>query len=357
MKKKLLWILILVMCISAITVFSLTGCKEPEVVVETVTETVTETVVETVEVEAEGEEKVIGLSLAGRYSLAFIAGEDYMRRTADEKGFFVVTTVAENDVVKQAQDIDDLIARGVDCVIALPIDSKAIVSSIEAAHAAGLPIITYNRMEDPDAAEKSDAFVGQDTVAQAYDAAVELSKILEADGLAAEDVKILHIQGDLRDENALNRIEGFETAAAEFGWEIVAEVPTEWNPDIALNGTTNALQANKDINVMFVASDYLWPSVKTAMQSQDVLYPRGDDKHIYVASQDVFPVGYQDIIAQLIDTNAVFDVGQMSVQAIEIAEKLMNGEELSDRIFALQGRVATFDNVADMENLWGKEYQ
>jgi len=355
MKKQLLWILVLVICISAVTVFSLTGCREPEVVVETVTETVTETVVETVQVESG--EKVIGLSLAGRYSLAFIAGEDYIRRTADEKGIFVVTTVAENDVVKQAQDIDDLIARGVDCVVAVPIDSKSIVSSIEAAHAADLPFITYNRMEDPDASERSDAFVGQDTVAQAYDAAVELSKILEADGLAAEDVKILHIQGDLRDENAVNRIDGFEKAAEEFGWEIVAEVPTEWNPDIALNGTTNALQANKEINVMFVASDFLWPSVKTAMQSQDVLYPRGEDGHIYVASQDVFPVGYQDILTQLIDTDAVFDVGQMSVRTVEIAEQLMNGEELSERIFALQGRVATFDNVADMENLWGKEYQ
>ena len=93
------------------------------------------------------------------------------------------------------------------------------------------------------------------------------------------------------------------------------------------------------------------------MQSQDVLYPRGEDKHIYVASQDVFPVGYQDIIAKLIDTNAVFDVGQMSVQSVEIAEKLMNGEELPERIYALQGRVATFDNVDGMDNLWGKEYQ
>lgn len=54
MKKSILWIMMIILSLSMVATFALTGCKEPEVVVETVTETVTETVVETVEVEKEG---------------------------------------------------------------------------------------------------------------------------------------------------------------------------------------------------------------------------------------------------------------------------------------------------------------
>lgn len=359
MKKSLKICIIFIMLATFIVTIGV-GCKTTTTSTTTAAETTvaTETTVaETTTSAAGGAKKIIGLSLAGRNSLAFIAGEDYIKRTADQKGIFVTTTVAESDSVKQSQDIDDLIARGVNSIIAIPVDSKAIVSSIVAAHKAGIPFIAYNRMEDPNASEKSDAFVGQDTVAQAYDGAVELSKILEADGVKPENVSVLHVEGDLKDENALSRIEGFKKAAAEFGWKIVAEVPSEWNPDKALNGVTNALQANKDINVIFLASDFLWPAVKTAMQTHDVLYPRGNAKHIYVCSQDVFPIGYQDVKNKLIDVDTVFDVGAWSVQAVEIAEKLMNGEKLTQSIYAMRGAVATFDNIDKIPNLWGKEYQ
>ena len=144
-----------------------------------------------------GDQVVIGLSIAGRYSLAFVAGEDYMKRMADERGWFLTIAVAENDVTKQAQDIEDLIVKKVNVVVCIPIDSKAIVSSIESSHKSKIPFITYMRQEDPAATgeAKADSFCGQDTVAQAYDAAMALAPILAKDGVKAEDVKILNVIG------------------------------------------------------------------------------------------------------------------------------------------------------------------
>jgi len=55
MKRSLIWLTSIALIIGMFFTFSLIGCKEPEVIIETVTETVTETVVETVEVEKEEE--------------------------------------------------------------------------------------------------------------------------------------------------------------------------------------------------------------------------------------------------------------------------------------------------------------
>ena len=305
--------------------------------------------------------KVIGYSNTGRFSLALIAGEDYLRKFAEQKGWIFITAEAEQDTAKQAQDIDNLIARGVDLVMCNPTDSKAIISSIKASQAAGIPFVLYLRAEDPKGDAKADAYSGQDTVAQAYDAAIALSKIVAKNGVKAADVKVMHVIGDLRDQNAILRKQGFEQACKELGWKIVVEVPAEWDLNKALTGATNALQAHKDVNVVLIASDYLWPGVKTALQNQNMLKKAGEKGHVFIGSQDVFPIAVDDIKAGYIDASTVIDMGGMAVVAIAQAEKLMKGEKLTEstnppKRSVLKATVITMDNVDTVPNLWGKEF-
>lgn len=304
----------------------------------------------------------IGFSSAGRFSLALIAGEVYLRTFAEEKGWIFITAIAENDAAKQAQDIEDLLARNVDLVEIMAVDSKAIISSIQSVHAAGLKAVGYMRPQDPNGADKYDGFAGQDTVAQAYDGAIELSKLMDADGVKPADVKALHIVGDPKDENALKRKEGFEKAAKELGWTIAAEVTCDgWNLDKALTGATNALEADKGINVVLLASDYLWPGVKTALQNQGMLKKAGEAGHVYVASQDVFPIAVDDIKAGYIDTSCVLDMGGMAKIATDMAERLLNGEVFDDTTTPKQfnwmaAPVVTLANIDTTPNLWGVEF-
>lgn len=304
----------------------------------------------------------IGFSNIARFSLAFIAGEEYLRRLSEENGWKYRAAIAEGDAAQQAQDIEDFIAQGVDIVIAMAIDAKAITSSVQSAHAAGVPIFGYMRPQDPDAVDKFDFFSGQDAEAQAYDTAVELKKIMDKDGVKAKDVRVLHIIGDLADQNALDRKRGFEKACKEYGWTIAAEVVAHgWNLDDALTGSTNALEADSTINAALIASDYLFPGLKTALQNQGKLKKRGEKGHVYVGSQDIFPVGVDAIRDGYIDASGFFDMGGMAKVTIEQIKMMLNKETVDQtttpkRYNVLRGAVITIDNVETTPFMWGIEF-
>jgi len=301
---------------------------------------------------------VVGHSMVGRWALVFVAGEYYLQRGFSDKGIQMITAVAESDTVKQAQDIEDFIARGVDCLLVLPIDQKAIVASIQRAEEAGIPIVLYNRPSDPEADIKPDAFSGQDSFVQAYDAAVALEKILREDGMRPQDVRILHILGHLADQNAVNRKNGFEKAAKEFGWKIVAEIPSEWNPDKTLPQTTNALVAHPEINTIFLASDFLIEPVVAAMKAQDKWYPRGHQKHIYMASQDVNPNCIDRIRDGYIDTNTLWDVKGWCYQATDYVQMILEGNPPAEPFKLMRGVTCTPGNIDELgpEKVWGMEF-
>lgn len=311
---------------------------------------------------ADSEKKTVGFSSVGRFSLAFIAGQEYLKRYSEKEGWDFIAAIAENDAAKQSQDIDDLVARGVDVVIAMAVDSKAIISSIRSVHSAGIPIVGYMRPQDPDASVSFDAFAGQDTVAQAYDAAIAVGKMMDEDGVQAKDVRVLHVVGDPKDENALKRKQGFENAAKELGWTIVTEIVCDgWSLDKALTGATNALEADNSINLALLASDYLWPGVKTALTNQDKLKKRGEKGHVYIASQDLFPVGVDDIKEGYMDASTVLDMNGMAITAIEMTKRLFAGEKFSETTTPKQfnwmsGPTITKDNLDTTPNLWGVEF-
>ncbi len=316
----------------------------------------------TVPVNAE-EDITIGFSSVGRFALSFIAGEKYLERYSKQNGWKFISAIAENDAAKQSQDIDNLVARGVDVVITMAVDSKAINSSVRSVHSIDVPIIGYMRPQDPNSSVKFDGFAGQDTVAQAYDAAIEVGRIMKEDGVDLKSVKVLHVIGDPKDENALNRKLGFEKAAKELGLTIVNEVICDgWSLDKALTGATNALEADNNINMIMLASDYLWPGVKTALKNQNMLNKHGQKNHVYVASQDVFPVGVDGIKEGYIDASTLLDMNGMAITAIEMAKQILAGKKLTDtttpkQITWMSGVTITRKNVDSEQGLWGIEFQ
>ncbi|MCL5069555.1 MAG: sugar ABC transporter substrate-binding protein, partial [Actinobacteria bacterium] len=353
MKRMLKISVVFVLAFTIVLTFSLVGCKTAATTETTTAET---TVTETTTAEttvAEEKEIVIGLAWDFSQNIARIAEEDFVRKISDEKGVRVMFTQADSDSTKQHSNIEDLISAKVDAIIAIPVDSKAIVSGIKLARDAGIYFICIDRNVSPDAEFKPDAFASTDSTKQAYSAGIALADILDKDGVKA---KTLVLMGDLKDENAKNRDNGFRQAAQERGMEIVAEVPTEWNPEKALNGTTDAFMANPEINTIFIPSDFLLPGVQSVLQGLGKWIPRGEAGHIYIASQDVFPSGYKAVKGGYIDADTAWDIWLFAEKGVEAALALINGESLENPNMLVEGRVATKDNVDTIENLWGKTY-
>jgi len=302
----------------------------------------------------------IGFSFASKEGVIYQAFEDYIKKAAEEYGaangvnMTFTFTVADADVGKQASNIEDLISQQPDLIVMMPQDSKAIVASIKAAHAAGVKVMTYNRAASPDAEEQADAHVGLDSVDQAYTTAVELINRMKANNL---EPKIINVMGDLRDENAVNRDKGLKQATEELGAVIVQDVPTDWNPDKALSGLAAALQAHPEANAVFVASDFLMPGVQAALERAGKWAPSGDPNHMFLGSQDVFPSGAKLLKDGYIDVNTAFDIWPMSTNAVEIIDKLVKGEAIENTNVLIKGRVVTADNLEELENLWANDYE
>jgi hypothetical protein len=93
----------------------------------------------------------VGFSLDTKESSLETAWVDFLKSEGEKQGkaagFDIQWTinVANADPTRQAANIDDLITRGVDVIIARAFDSGAIGTSIKAAKEAGIPFITFDR--------------------------------------------------------------------------------------------------------------------------------------------------------------------------------------------------------------------
>lgn len=302
----------------------------------------------------------IGFSWAHKNDTLFYGMADTLdaavKATMGDHGYDSVEwidVIAEDNAQTQADDIEDLISRDVDVIVVYAFDSIAIGASIDSAKAAGIPIILYDRAPDASVTQP-DAFVGLDTVAQAYDAGKVFFQMMKDAGTTPN--KIISIVGDLADQNALNRIEGFDKAAAEFGVKVDVTVPSEWNSDTALANFTTAWQANPDSNCVLIASDFIITSVQSVLEANNAWIPNGQDGHVWICAQDAFPVGLQFVRDGYIDVEGVYNLEGMADLFTSVVYDLVDGKAIANPAQTVGAGIMTKDNV-NTETWWAQAYE
>ena len=90
-------------------------------------------------------EKTIGVALASDTNPFYIAMLKGIENRAKQLGYQVSVVTAEEDVARQLNGINDLIAKGVDGILVSPIDAKALCSAYDKAKAAGIPMMSIAR--------------------------------------------------------------------------------------------------------------------------------------------------------------------------------------------------------------------
>lgn len=343
----------------------------------------------------------VGLSWNSKDQALVQAWEDYMVAFSQETWgpennieFEWIINVADGDPSRQASNIEDLINQGVDVIIARAEDAAAIGASIRAAQQAGIPFVTFDRAS---AVVPPDAHVGADSYNQAITTAETFAALLEENGVQGQCIEL---QGALTDINAVNRSQGWQDVEAMTdAYETIVQVPTEWNPELFRSGTANALQANPDANCMFVASDFAFSAVQSALEAAGRWAPQGEDGHMWIAAQDLNPQGLEAMEGGYIDVATTYDAFFHAIEAVnaiaalgtgteatcgaaialvqgdemmaeeemaeeemaeeeaEMSEDDMEGMPIGDYVCLVAGRVATPDNVDELENLWSRDYQ
>lgn len=297
------------------------------------------------EQEGANAEVTIGLSYDSLESAWLVMNHTAVVDEIEKRGGTPVSVMAEGDAAKQNQQIENLLARGVDAILCFPKDSAAIVTSIRKCHDAGVPIVMINRSVSGDVLPSVQVIANNQAMAESV--LSEFGEIARREGKTYNTILLI---GNLSDENAKFRKAGHDAAIAKYPdvFNVVAEVPTEWNLDVALKGLQNALQANPEANLIVTPSDYLWPPIRSALEQINRWAPIGDPRHYPVVSFDGDEVGMQYLKDGYNWGDAAQDAFLEAELAVEWAYRLIDGETPPANIIYDEGQIVTIENFDEI---------
>jgi D-xylose transport system substrate-binding protein len=201
--------------------------------------------------------------------------EPAMKAAIEAGGGSYVSNDAKSSAETQASNVENLISQGADVVVVLAQDGTAIIPSVQAAIAEGVPVIAYDRLiEDPDVLYLTfdNQLVGEMQAQAIFDAQPTGNWVI--------------IKGNAADANADFLRSGAEKVIADAVESgdivIVGETYTDnWDPAVAQASMEQFLTAeNNDIQAALVQNDGMAGGVIAALEAQ------GLDGEVPVSGQD-----------------------------------------------------------------------
>lgn len=267
--------------------------------------------------------RTVALLFDSLISPFWVAALERMRRRIEDRGWSVLEAVSNMDDNRQYQQVQSMIQRGVDGIVIVHTDDKAVIPAIRAANAAGVPIVHFNRPPAP--SEAYSVAVVADNRKLMADTVTELIKIARRQGGTYRAAIMI---GDLGDANGVHRRDGFNDAVARHSdiVTVVARIATEWNADKAFAGLSNALQAHPDINMLVTSSDFLTPQIEQALRIAGKWHRSGEPGHVLIAGFDGDDNGYEQLAAGYYDVDGVQDLDYEVDLTFQALDRMWAGE-------------------------------
>ncbi|MDX2019189.1 MAG: sugar ABC transporter substrate-binding protein [Deltaproteobacteria bacterium] len=223
----------------------------------------------------------------------------------------------EQDVGKQIDLVWQMVAQGVDALVLAPADSKALVSAVKRAQAAGVVVVNIdNRLDEGVLAEKHMhvPYVGPSNLKGAALAASVVTQSLQAGD------KVAIIEGIPTAANARERKAGFAQAISSAKLQVVSSQAGNWDMAKANQITAALLTAHPDLKAIFCANDTM------ALGAVSALRAAGRLNDVKVAGFD--NIGAMSALVKRGDVAATVDQhgDQLAVFGIEYALLMLKGQ-------------------------------
>jgi ABC-type sugar transport system substrate-binding protein len=265
----------------------------------------------------------IGVAFETLQTEGWVAGFEKLKSECARQNIKMLEAIADGDANRQFDQVKSFINRKVDGIIIAPKDSKTVIPMIKAANAAHIPVVLYNRPADPTEAQHTVITADNVTLTrQTVDYLIEQAR------KTGRKHKAMVLIGDLGDINAIGRRDGFEQAAkaAPEVIEVVARIPTEWNQEKALAGVVNAFQPNPDISFIFTSSDFMFPSIMSALKNLGKWKRAGEEGHVILGGFDGDATAYQLMEDGYVDATGVQDLYYESEAAVKAIVDIKAGQ-------------------------------
>lgn len=289
---------------------------------------------------------LIGVSMPTQTSERWIADASAVQEGLEDSGYQVDLQYAGDDIPTQGQQIDQMITKGADLLIIAAIDGTALSSQLDAAAAANIPVISYDRLIRD--SENVDFYVTFDNykvgVQQATSLLVGLG-VLDADGKETGVKGPFNIElfaGSLDDNNAHFFWQGAMDTLQPFLDDSVLAVPSgqtdieqaailRWQQETAQKRMEDLLTSTygggTKLDGVLSPYDGLSRGIITALQGTGGLGANIEAGLPIVTGQDA-EIGSISLINQGVQFSSIFkDTRKLAEQSVVVAEAMLQGDE------------------------------
>lgn len=176
----------------------------------------------------------------------FIALNDGIKAVTDKSGDKLITLDPALDQAKQIAEIEDLIAQKVDAIFLNPVDWKGVRPALEAAKAAGIPVINV------DAPVFDTSLVATVVASDNYKAGVLVAQDVMKRMKTANIVLLEHPTA----KSAIDRTQSFvDTIKGHPAYKVVSRQSSMGQLEQAMPVMENIIQANPKIDVVMGLND------------------------------------------------------------------------------------------------------
>ena len=247
--------------------------------------------------------------------------------------FECITTDGQNDSATQVQDVEDLLARGIDLLLISPLTSDALTPVCEKAMEQGIPVVTLDRNVECDVT----CFIGAENKPMGVASADKLAEALDKKG------KIVEIQGTAGASATIDRHDGFaEQLEKEYpDMEVIATQYCDYLREDAMTFMDDTLQrfGPGEIGAIYCHNDEM------ALGALESLRAAGrEDEGILIVGMDGTEVAFSEIE----EGNMFFTVvyPYCAPEGMQAAYEILEGDGVETR-WELDTTIVDKDNVKD----------
>jgi ribose transport system substrate-binding protein len=271
-----------------------------------------------------------GLAISTLNNPFFVTLRDGAQMKADELGVELIIVDAQNDASRQLNSIEDMIVRQIDILMINPVDAEAIVTAIESANQAGIPVITVDRGAS---GGEVVSHIASDNAEGGRMAARYMVEQLNEEGT------IIELEGIPGTSAARDRGMGFNEVIDEYmDVEIVAKQPAGFDRAEGMEVMENLLQANPDVDAVFAHNDSMALGAIEAIEAAGML------DQIMVVGFDAIDDAKEAVREGTLAATIAQKPDEMGMIAVETANRIMEGETV-DEFIPVPLKLVTMENV------------
>ena len=278
----------------------------------------------------------------------------YLDEQFQAAGYETVLTYSDNDSARQVNDIQNMLADGVDLLIVAAIDGEALNTAMNEAADAGVPVIAYDRLILNDAVSY---YVSFDNYSVGTLQGQFIVDTLDLENAGDKVYNMEITAGDPADNNAPYFYQGamdvlqpyidagtLNVVSGQTDFDTVATA--QWSTDTALERAQNILSSyyadGTQLDVWLCSND------STALGvSQAVTSDYAGSNTVLITGQDGDEANLKNIVDGIQTMTVYKNVSNESVVSLGLAQAILNGDTIDESLIPSYGIECSYEVESD----------